>query len=107
MSVELDALLAADPELDPTKIVFLDPREGGSLRLTQTGYDLLKDKYPHWSEKLPDVMTVAHHTYFVAISTYPYFMHKGILTTFDPNLGVAMKMVGGDFEKLQRMMPRT
>ena len=88
------------------KAMFRDPREDGSMRLTKAGYTLLKDKYPHWSEKLPSNMTVANHTYLVSVSTFPYYMRDGLLTTFDPNLGVLMKMVSGDFAKLERLNPR-
>ncbi len=103
---ELAVLAAGKPDFDPMRAMFRDPREDGSMRLTKRGYELLKDKYPHWSEKLPDYMTMANHTYLVAVSTFPYYMRDGTLTTFDPNLGVLMKMVSGDFEKLERLLPR-
>lgn len=76
------------------------------MRLTEAGYTLLKDKFDHWSEQLPAMMTMANHTYLVQVSTFPYYIDDGMLTTFDPNLGVLMKMVSGDFEKLERLLPR-
>jgi hypothetical protein len=103
---ELAALAPSRPDFDPMKAVFKDPREGGSMRLTKIGFDLLSEKYPHWSEQLPAMMTVANHTYLVAVSTFPYYMSDDVLTTFDPNLGVLMKMVSGDFVKLERLLPR-
>lgn len=76
------------------------------MRLTKTGYALLKDKFSHWTEELPEMMTFANHTYLVSVSTFPYYISDGVLTTFDPNLGVLMKMVSGDFMKLERLLPR-
>jgi hypothetical protein len=104
---DLDALAALDPDFDPMKAMFRDRREGGSMRLTKAGYGILKDKYPHWSVDITNTMTVANHTYLVSVSTFPYFLNDGVLTTFDPNLGVLMKLVSGDFAQLERLHPRT
>lgn len=103
---ELDLLAPSRPDFDPYKCMFKDPRADGSMRLTKKGYEILKDKFDHWSEELPQMMTVANHTYLVSVSTFPYYMCDGTLTTFDPNLGVLMKMVSGDFTKLERLLPR-
>ena len=86
-------------------ILFVDPRENGGLQLTALGYNLLKDKFPHWTEALPEKMTVANHTYLVAVSTLPYHIHDNLLTTFDTNLGMLLKMTGGDFERLRTLLP--
>jgi hypothetical protein len=101
---EID-VLAVDG--NPMKVMFLDPRENGGLQLTDLGFELMKDKFPHWSEAVPTRMTFANHTYLVSVSIFPYYVHDGLLTTFDPNLGVLIKMVSGDFEKLERLLPRT
>jgi hypothetical protein len=106
LETELEPFTAG-PDFDASDMIFYDPRDDGSMRLTKAGYDLLKDKYPHWSTELTGPMTMKNHTYLVSVSVSPYYIHGKLLTTFDSNLGVLMKMVSGDFHQLERLNPRT
>jgi hypothetical protein len=106
---ETDKVLAAFPDDGQTaaSLVFVDPRDTGSMLLTKLGFEMLKEaKFDFWSQEITTTMTFANHTYLVAVSTFPYYVNERILTTFDSNLGVLMKMVSGDFGQLERLLPR-
>lgn len=81
---------------------FMDPRESGSLRLTDFGWAVLKDQYPYWSVDLTKSMTFGDHLFLIDTSIFPYYIDDKCLSTFDADLGVVMKLVSGDFEKMKR-----
>ena len=109
LAPETDLVLKAlaDDSLTAAALVFIDPRDSGSMLLTKLGFEMLKDaKFDSWSQEITESMTFANHTYLVAVSTFPYYVEGHLLTTFDSNLGVLMKMVSGDFAQLERLLPR-
>jgi hypothetical protein len=101
---EIEAIIAGFTDLTPERFLFVDQRTAGSLKLTKIGYEFLKDKHTHWSQKLPEYVTVGNYVYLIGVSTYPYYISDGVLVTFDPNLGVSFKLAGGDFEKLMTLL---
>lgn len=109
LAPETDQVLAQFPDDGQTaaSLVFVDPRDEGSMQLTKLGFEMLKaSKFDSWSQEITANMTFANHTYLVAVSTFPYYVEEMTLTTFDSNLGVLMKMVSGDFQQLERLLPR-
>ncbi len=88
---------------DRLMLVFIDPREEGSMLLSQFGWEILKDRYPHWSIRLSRPLTFGDLTFLIETSSFPYYLGKTELTTFDADLGVTMKLMGGDFEQLKKL----
>jgi hypothetical protein len=97
--------LSVVPENDVQRInlLFLDAREWGSMQLTKLGWNVLRKEYPHWTTELPERMTFGDHTFLIETSTYPYYLYGKRFTTFDADLGLTMKFVGGEFAKLRRL----
>lgn len=102
-------------------MVFVDPRENGSMQLTEYGFEIMSEKFDKWTQEIPTSMTFANHTYLVNVSKFPYYVKQKTkanphgfpqylmeshLSTFDSNLGVLLKMVSGDFAQLERLLPR-
>lgn len=83
-------------------LMFRDDRVWGSMQLTKFGFGVLSD-YPRWSSPLEKKLTFGDHTFLIEISSFPYYLSSKVFITFDPDLGMTMQFLKGDFEKLRSM----